>query len=154
MRFPILFACAAALLLISVGASHAAAPAITGEMQKKYESQRLVHQESGSEETRQGTLAFQKPLRVRWETKAPHAELLVITDKDVWDYLPDEELAYQYSPEVVHDSRSIIQVITGQRISPSRPSRTTTDWPCSGSTPKILLRSLWRRSSGWTRARS
>lgn len=30
------------------------------------------------------------------------------------DYLPDEELAYQYSPEVVHDSRSIIQVITGQ----------------------------------------
>lgn len=35
-------------------------------------------------------------------------------DKDVWDYLPDEELAYQYSPEVVHDSRSIIQVITGQ----------------------------------------
>lgn len=49
-------------------------------MQKKYESmqsftaeftQRLVHQESGSEETRQGTLAFQKPLRVRWETKAP-----------------------------------------------------------------------------------
>ena len=112
-----------ALLLISAGASHAAAPAITGEMQKKYESmqsftaeftQRLVHQESGSEETRQGTLAFQKPLRVRWETKAPHAELLVITDKDVWDYLPDEELAYQYSPEVVHDSRSIIQVITGQ----------------------------------------
>ena len=110
MRFPTLFACAAALLLISAGASHAAAPAITGEMQKKYESmqsftaeftQRLVHQESGSEETRQGTLAFQKPLRVRWETKAPHAELLVITDKDVWDYLPDEELAYQYSPEVV-----------------------------------------------------
>ena len=102
MRFPILFACAAALLLISVGASHAAAPAITGEMQKKYESMqsftaefthRLVHPESGSEETRQGTLAFQKPLRVRWETKAPHAELLVITDKDLWDYLPDEELA-------------------------------------------------------------
>lgn len=46
--------------------------------------------------------------------KPPIAELLVITDKDVWDYLPDEELAYQYSPEVVHDSRSIIQVITGQ----------------------------------------
>lgn len=67
MRFPTLFACAAALLLISAGASHAAAPAITGEMQKKYESmqsftaeftQRLVHQESGSEETRQGTLAL------------------------------------------------------------------------------------------------
>ena len=70
MRFPILFACAAALLLISVGASHAAAPAITGEMQKKYESmqsftaeftQRLVHQESGSEETRQAIFFTRLP---------------------------------------------------------------------------------------------
>ena len=123
MRFSALFACAAALLFLTAGASHAAAPGITGEMQKKYEAmqsftaeftQRLVHQESGAEEVRKGTLAFQKPLRVRWETKAPHGELLVITDKEVWDYLPDEELAYQYSPEVVRDSRSVIQVITGQ----------------------------------------
>nr|WP_294514232.1 outer membrane lipoprotein carrier protein LolA [uncultured Bilophila sp.] len=123
MRFSALFACAVALLFLTAGASHAAAPGITGEMQKKYEAmqsftaeftQRLVHQESGAEEVRKGTLAFQKPLRVRWETKAPHGELLVITDKEVWDYLPDEELAYQYSPEVVRDSRSVIQVITGQ----------------------------------------
>lgn len=118
-----LFACALALVLATAGVSHAAAPAITGEMQKKYESmqsftadftQRLKHQESGAEETRKGTLTFQKPLRIRWETLAPHAELLVITDEDVWDYLPDEELAYQYAPEVVQDSRSIVQVITGQ----------------------------------------
>ncbi len=123
MRFSALFASIATLLLLSAGASFAAAPAITGEMQKKYETmqsftadftQRLLHQESGAEEVRQGTLSFQKPLRVRWETKAPHAELLVITDTEVWDYLPDEELAYQYSPDVVRDSRSIIQVITGQ----------------------------------------
>ncbi len=123
MRFSALFACIAALLVTTAGVALAAAPAITGEMQKKYETmqsftanftQRLLHQESGAEETRQGSLVFQKPLRVRWETKAPHAELLVITDKDVWDYLPDEELAYQYAPEVVRDSRSIIQVITGQ----------------------------------------
>lgn len=121
MRFTAIFACAAALLM-TAGVSFAAAP-ITGEMQKKYETmqsftaeftQRLLHRESGSEETRKGTLSFQKPLRVRWETKAPHPELLVITDAEVWDYLPDEELAYQYSPDVVHDSRSIIQVITGQ----------------------------------------
>ena len=123
MRFSALFACAAVLLVLAAGASHAAAPAITGEMQKKYEAmqsftseftQRLVHQESGAEEVRNGTIVFQKPLRVRWETRAPHAELLVITDKEVWDYLPDEELAYQYSPDVVRDSRSVIQVITGQ----------------------------------------
>lgn len=165
MRFPTLFACAAALLLISAGASHAAAPAITGEMQKKYESmqsftaeftQRLVHQESGSEETRQGTLAFQKPLRVRWETKAPHAELLVITDKDVWDYLPrtrswPTSIRRKWSTTPAPSFRSSPARAASTRISPSRPSRTTTDWPCSGSTPKILLRSLWRRSSGWTK---
>lgn len=118
-----LFACSLALVFASAGLSLAAAPAITGEMQKKYESmqsftaeftQRLKHQESGAEETRKGTLTFQKPLRIRWETLAPHAELLVITDKEVWDYLPDEEVAYEYAPEVVRDSRSIVQVITGQ----------------------------------------
>ena len=122
MRLLSLFACAVSLLLAS-GPTFAAAPGITAEMQQKYESmksftatfsQRLVHQESGSEEKRTGTLAFEKPLNIRWETNKPHAELLVVTSQQVWDYLPDEELAYQYSPDVVKDSRSIIQVVTGQ----------------------------------------
>ncbi|MFQ9490008.1 MAG: hypothetical protein ACLR0N_02815 [Bilophila wadsworthia] len=46
--------------------------------------------------------------------------------QDVWDYLPDEELAYQYSPEVVHDPapsfRSSPARAASTRISPSRPS--------------------------------
>ncbi|MEG2005104.1 MAG: outer-membrane lipoprotein carrier protein LolA, partial [Bilophila sp.] len=69
---------------------------------------------SGSEESRKGVLDFEKPLNIRWETKAPHAELLVVTAQDVWDFLPDEELAYRYAPDVVQDSRSILQVVTGQ----------------------------------------
>lgn len=92
-------------------------------LQKKYESlktfraiftQRLLHQESDSEEIRKGTLLFQKPLNIRWETEKPYPELLVVSADTVWDYLPDEELAYCYSPDVVKDSRSVIQVITGQ----------------------------------------
>lgn len=59
---------------------------------------------------------FQKPLLIRWQTAKPHAETLVVTNKEIWDYLPDEEVAYRYPPSLAQDSRSIIQVITGQAV--------------------------------------
>ena len=77
-------------------------------------SQTLLQRDSGVEQKRSGTLVFQKPLRVRWETAAPHSELLMVTDREIWNYLPDEELAYRYSRQMAEDSRSLIQVITGQ----------------------------------------
>ena len=77
-------------------------------------SQTLLQRDSGVEQKRSGILVFQKPLRVRWETAAPHAELLMVTSKEIWNYLPDEELAYRYSRQMAEDSRSLIQVITGQ----------------------------------------
>ncbi len=77
-------------------------------------TQTLTHQESGSEEVREGKLFFQKPLLARWETLDPWAELLLVTDKEIWNYLPDEEIAYKYSLELAQDSRSVLMVITGQ----------------------------------------
>ncbi len=112
----------AAVLSIFPAAVPAAA-SLSGEIQKTYGAmhsfsatftQRLLHQESGAEEIRQGRLFFQKPLRIRWETQNPNSELLVISETEVWDYLPDEEIAYKYSPEIIQDSRSVLQVITGQ----------------------------------------
>ncbi|WP_297671891.1 outer membrane lipoprotein carrier protein LolA, partial [uncultured Desulfovibrio sp.] len=76
--------------------------------------QTLTHKESGSREKRQGTLLFRKPLLIRWQTEKPHEETLVVTAKEIWDYLPDEEVAYRYPLDLVRDSRSIIQVVTGQ----------------------------------------
>jgi len=76
--------------------------------------QELFQRDSGITQKRSGTILFQRPLRVRWETAAPHAELLMVTDKEIWNYLPDEELAYRYSRQLAEDSRSLIQVITGQ----------------------------------------
>lgn len=76
--------------------------------------QTLLHKESGSQEKRNGRLLFKKPLQIRWQTEKPHEETLIATDREIWDYLPDEEIAYRYSPELIKDSRSIIQVITGQ----------------------------------------
>lgn len=77
-------------------------------------TQELTHQESGTTETRTGTLLFLKPLLVRWESAAPYPELLLVGEKEIWNYLPDEELAYKYSLELAKDSRSVIMVVTGQ----------------------------------------
>ena len=77
-------------------------------------TQELTHQESGTTETRTGTLLFRKPLLVRWESVPPHAELLLVGERDIWNWLPDEELAYRYSLDMVKDSRSLIAVLTGQ----------------------------------------
>ena len=92
-------------------------------LQKKYDgidsmraefTQVLMHKESGSKETRKGTLLFKKPLLVRWETKTPSPELLVVSGKEIWNVFSDEEVAYKYPLSLVQDSRSIIRVITGQ----------------------------------------
>ena len=76
--------------------------------------QKLTHRESGASEERTGRLRFQKPLKFSWQTKAPHEETLVVTERDIWNYIPDEKIAYKYSPDLAKDSRSLIQVITGQ----------------------------------------
>lgn len=76
----------------------------------------LVHKESGMKETRSGKLIFSKPLLIRWETKdaSGNSELLVVNSKEIWNYLPEESLAYRMPLDLVQDSRTIIQVITGQ----------------------------------------
>lgn len=112
---------AAGLVLLAASAVQAAD--IAGTIQARYEKlrtfsatfeQTLTHKESGSVEKRQGNLLFQKPLLIRWQTDKPHEETLVVTNKEIWDYLADEEVVYRYPLELVRDSRTIIQVITGQ----------------------------------------
>jgi len=121
MRINGMLALAVGLVLIAATAAQASDIAAT--IQARYEKlrtfsatfeQTLTHKESGSVEKRQGNLLFQKPLLIRWQTDKPHEETLVVTDKEIWDYLADEEIAYRYPLELVRDSRSIIQVITGQ----------------------------------------
>lgn len=119
----ILFCAFFALGLFAQSASAADISATVKKMQAAYAamqsfradfSQQLLQRESGMTEERHGVILFQKPLHVRWETAAPHAELLMVTDREIWNYLPDEELAYRYSRALAEDSRSLIQVITGQ----------------------------------------
>lgn len=77
-------------------------------------TQLLVHKESGAKEKRSGTLHFKKPLLVRWETKKPAPELLLVGKDCIWNVFPDEELAYKYALDMAQDSRSLVRVITGQ----------------------------------------
>ena len=120
MRIKRILALTAGLVLM---AATAQASDIANTIQTRYEKlrtfsatfeQTLTHKESGSTEKRQGNLLFQKPLLIRWQTDKPHEETLVVTNKEIWDYLADEEIAYRYPLELVRDSRTIIQVITGQ----------------------------------------
>jgi outer membrane lipoprotein carrier protein len=104
-------------------AAKARQSAVTQEVQRVYAAmdafqakftQKLTHRESNSFEMRDGTLLFKKPLFVRWETEKPHPELLLINNVEIWNYLPDEKLAYRYEPELSKDSHTLIRVLTGQ----------------------------------------
>lgn len=112
---------AAAFLATSAVAAHAEplavrlqnAYAAVGSMRAEF-TQQLTHKESGSKEQRSGVLTFKKPLLVRWETKKPSPELLVVGKNVIWNVFPDEELAYKYSLAIAEDAGGIIKVITGQ----------------------------------------
>ncbi len=114
--------CCCLLSVLFLDVSYAQAN-LAENLQSKYQniqtlkanfSQNLTHRESGSVEKRQGTIIFEKPLKVRWETKSPHAEMLLINPQEIWNYLPDEEVAYKYQPDLMQDMRTLIEVITGQ----------------------------------------
>ena len=118
------FILATALLpFVSASASPSETESFLKSIQKTYASmnsfsasfkQTLKHAEAGTTEDRSGNLIFQKPLRVRWETQEPNAELLVVTDTDVWNYFPDEAVVYKNPVSTIQDSRNMISVITGQ----------------------------------------
>ena len=122
----VLFCIACTLLLVACachGRAASATPQLVKAMQEHYSylqsfkadfTQKLIHQESGIEETRTGTIVFQRPLLLRWDIEKPEKELLLVTGKEVWNYRPADNTADRYALEVAEDSRSIIRVITGQ----------------------------------------
>ena len=104
-------------------AQQAGAPNLFDAMQSVYAGmqamrcefeQTLVHRESGGKTTRPGTLEFKKPLLARWELAGASPELIVVSDSEVWNYLPDEEVAYRYSAAVLDRDNSFLKIVTGQ----------------------------------------
>ena len=106
-----------------IAADKARLSAVVKEVQRVYGAmdafqatftQTLTHRESNSFEVRKGELLFKKPLFIRWETAKPHVELLLINRREIWHYLPDEKLAYRYTPDLAEDSYALLRVVTGQ----------------------------------------
>lgn len=128
----------------SLAAAANADNAVADKIQKTYAGikgfdadfeQTLTHKESGAIEKRKGRLSFLKPLFARWETAKPHEESLIINNSEIWDYIPDEAVAYRYSPDLLKDSQSIIHVLTGQ-------AKLTTDFKVKPLSPQNGLARL------------
>lgn len=79
-------------------------------------TQYMTHRESGQTEKREGELLFKKPLLISWNVKSPSPERLIVNAKEIWNYIEDEKLAYRYPQELVNDTRTVIQVLTGQAL--------------------------------------
>lgn len=76
--------------------------------------QELRRRDSGANQVNDGLLQWRKPLLVRWEVLGMNAELFIIEQSSIWNYFPDEELAYRYPLDIVENSIAIIKVVTGQ----------------------------------------
>ncbi len=120
-------AVAALVLLLSL----AAAPdvraadlfALTDKVQKQYKAlssfsadfvQMLTNATSKETEKRTGSLVFLQPALIRWETKTPEPELLVVGKDAVWNVFPAEKSAYRYAVEDVLGSKTMLRFLSGQ----------------------------------------
>ena len=77
-------------------------------------NQELFHRESNTTQSRTGTILFQQPINISWKTEKPNAEILIINKNEIWNYLPEEEIAYRYHPDIIETSHAVLNVITGQ----------------------------------------
>lgn len=110
-------------MLILCSAQSLFAASLAHELEKRYQSvtslqanfvQRLVHLDSGAEETRNGMLVFQRPNNIYWEIEAPNSELIVLNNTALWNYLPKDKTVTKYRPEVSPETRMLLDVLTGQ----------------------------------------
>ena len=110
------------LLFLHEGLAFAETPPAVLLMQKTYGAmksfetafeQELLQRESGVVQKKNGTLAFERPMKIDWATSSPAEEHIIVTGKEIWHYIPDEALAYRYDMSMADDSRSFLTVITG-----------------------------------------
>ncbi len=77
-------------------------------------TQELYHKQSQHTQNKSGVFSYQKESNIRFEYEKPHEELLVVNTKEIWNYIPDEEIAYKYNASLLANSNNIFSVITGK----------------------------------------
>lgn len=97
--------------------------ALVNKIQKQYESlnsfkstfvQELTNAASKEVEERRGSIVFKQPRLIRWETTSPEKELLIVTSEFVWDYFPQEDIAYKYSLGKILNSKTMLRFLSGE----------------------------------------
>ena len=78
-------------------------------------TQTLTHKDSGSIEKRAGEFFIQRPELVRWVTKTPFEELLIVNNDAVWNYLVDEEIIYKYPPDLAKENQNSLRFLLGDK---------------------------------------
>lgn len=118
---PRLFTALFFVLCLSVG--WVGASELTDKIQQRYDGlqsfrgfflQRLTNASTKETQERLGTISFVRPRFIRWETTSPEQELLIIGQDMVWDYFPEEEIAYRYSVEQILDSKTMLRFLSGE----------------------------------------
>ncbi len=69
------------------------------------------------EEQRKGIIICKKTkhaLKVRWEIQSPEKEVLIVNGDTIWDYFPENEIAYKYKLSKIEQSRIIFDLISGR----------------------------------------
>lgn len=111
------------LALLSAPAAQARDQDLADRIQRQYESitsfrtdfvQVLTNAASGESEVRTGTIFYQQPRLIRWETEEPEQELLLVGKERVWQFFPEEEVAYRYQVDQIFQSKTMLRFISGE----------------------------------------
>lgn len=111
------------VVLVLLAGAPVKAESVTAAIQRQYESlesfqadflQQLKNATTGRVEEREGSIAYQKPSLIRWETVTPERELLVVGSDAVWNYVPAEKTAIKNPLATVLGSKTMIRFISGQ----------------------------------------
>lgn len=92
-------------------------------LQKKYTaltsftvnfSQELYNSETKETEKRTGTFTFKKPLLILWKTVTPLEESIIVSQTEIWDYIPEDNIAFKYPISLINDVAIFAYILSGQ----------------------------------------
>lgn len=114
--------CVYVYTLLSVHVLYAQDQYLTG-LQKKYTAlssftvnftQELYNSETKETEKRSGTFTFKKPLLILWKTTSPLEEDIIVSSNEIWDYIPEDNIAFRYPISLINDVAVFAYILSGQ----------------------------------------
>ena len=92
-------------------------------LQKRYSSlssftvnftQELYNSETKETEKRAGIFTFKKPLLILWKTVTPLEEYIIVSSHEIWDYIPEDNIAFKYPISLINDVAVFAYILSGQ----------------------------------------